>query len=71
MLGDPGFGRLVEVWLPLSWSLNMINRSMGHRDLYPFVLPAAVLQKMRFIHNLVQPGDTGQGFPATMPLGDL
>ena len=34
------------MWLPLSWALNMVNRSMGRDDLYPFVLPAAVLEKM-------------------------
>jgi hypothetical protein len=55
--GDVGFDLIIGWWLPLTWALNQINRSMGHRDLYPFVLPAAVLQKMRFIHNLVQPGE--------------
>ncbi|MCX4093728.1 zinc-binding metallopeptidase family protein [Nocardia sp. alder85J] len=51
-LGRAGFDRIIELWLPLSWSLNMINRSMGHHDLYPFVLADAVLDKMRFIHDL-------------------
>ena len=36
----------------------MINRSMGHRDLYPFVLPPAVLEKMRLVHRLVAVADT-------------
>ena len=31
----------------------MINRSMGKEDLYPFVLPPAVLDKMRFIHTII------------------
>jgi hypothetical protein len=31
----------------------MVNRSMGHDDLYPFVLPAAVLEKMQFIHTVI------------------
>ena len=53
LAGDPGFDRIIELWLPLSWSLNMINRSMGHADLYPFVLAPAVLQKMRLVHHLV------------------
>jgi hypothetical protein len=53
LAGDAGFDHIVAVWLPLSWSLNMINRSMGHPDLYPFVLPAAVLDKMRLIHDFV------------------
>ncbi len=43
--GEAGFDRLIELWLPLSWSLNMINRSMGHKDLYPFVLPPKVLDQ--------------------------
>ncbi len=51
--GDVGFDRIIELWLPLSWSLNMVNRSMGRDDLYPFVLPAAVLEKMRLVHRLV------------------
>jgi hypothetical protein len=41
------------MWLPLSWSLNMVNRSMGHDDLYPFVLPVAVLDKMQFVHTVI------------------
>jgi hypothetical protein len=53
LAGDIGFDRIIELWLPLSWSLNMINRSMGHTDLYPFVLQPAVLDKMRFVHSLV------------------
>ena len=53
LAGDAGFDRMIELWLPLTWSLNMINRSMGHKDLYPFVLPPAVLDKMRLVHKLV------------------
>jgi hypothetical protein len=53
VLGPSGFDTIIEMWLPLSWSLNMINRSMGKDDLYPFVLPAAVLDKMRFVHNII------------------
>ena len=26
---------------------------MGKEDLYPFVLPAPVLEKMRFIHTVI------------------
>ena len=52
-LGPSAFPNIIEMWLPLSWSLNMVNRSMGRDDLYPFVLPAAVLDKMRFIHTVI------------------
>ena len=51
--GDVGFEQLIGWWLPLTWALNQINRSMGHPDLYPFVLPPAVLDKIRFVHNLM------------------
>ncbi len=53
--GDVGFDRIVEWWLPLTWALNQINRSMGHPDLYPFVLPEPVLTKIRYVHNLISP----------------
>ncbi|MFZ0225824.1 MAG: putative zinc-binding metallopeptidase, partial [Mycobacterium sp.] len=53
-LGPSAFPNIIDLWLPLSWSLNMVNRSMGHDDLYPFVLPAAVLEKMQFIHTVIE-----------------
>jgi hypothetical protein len=40
------------VWVPLSSTLNMINRSMGKDDLYPFVIPAPVLDKLDFVASL-------------------
>jgi hypothetical protein len=54
VLGPSGFDTTIELWLPLAWALNMVNRSMGKEDLYPFVLPPAVLDKMRFIHTIVE-----------------
>lgn len=53
MLGPSGFDTMIDMWLPLAWALNMVNRSMGKDDLYPFVLPPAVLEKMRFIHTVI------------------
>jgi hypothetical protein len=52
-LGPSGFDTIIEMWLPLAWALNMVNRSMGKDDLYPFVLPVPVLEKMRFIHTVI------------------
>jgi hypothetical protein len=54
VLGPSGFDQIIDMWLPLAWALNMINRSMGKEDLYPFVLPVAVLNKMRFIHTVIE-----------------
>jgi hypothetical protein len=53
VLGPSGFDTIIEMWLPLAWALNMVNRSMGHDDLYPFVLAGPVLEKMRFIHTVI------------------
>lgn len=53
ILGPSGFDTIIQMWLPLAWSLNMVNRSMGKDDLYPFVLPVPVLEKMRFIHTVI------------------
>ena len=53
VLGPSGFDTIIEMWLPLAWSLNMVNRSMGRDDLYPFMLPGPVLEKMRFIHTVI------------------
>ncbi|MCG5433645.1 putative zinc-binding metallopeptidase [Mycobacterium sp. MYCO198283] len=53
VLGPSGFDTIIDMWLPLAWALNMVNRSMGRDDLYPFVLPPPVLEKMRFIHTVI------------------
>jgi hypothetical protein len=45
---------VVGIWMPLSVALNMINRSMGHEDLYPFVIPSAVLDKLDFVASLAK-----------------
>ena len=47
------FDRVIDEWLPLTYALNAINRSMGKGDLYPFVLPPAVIRKLAFIHDIV------------------
>jgi hypothetical protein len=40
------------IWVPLTVALNMINRSMGKDDLYPFVIPTPVLDKLDFVSSL-------------------
>lgn len=54
---EPGdFAEIIDTWLPLTYALNAVNRSMGFNDLYPFVLAPAVLRKLRFVHDLVVAG---------------
>ncbi len=43
-------------WLELSYALNQINRSMGHGDLYPFVLVPNVIRKLAFVDHLAHRG---------------
>jgi len=45
--------RIVDAWLPLTFAVNSINRSMGVPDLYPFVLAPTVIVKLAFIHALI------------------
>jgi hypothetical protein len=47
------FDVLIDSWLPLTYALNAVNRSMGKKDLYPFVLSPTVLEKLRLVHALV------------------
>lgn len=45
---------LINQWLPLTQFLNSMNRSMGQQDMYPFVLPDTVINKLAFIDHLVR-----------------
>jgi hypothetical protein len=45
--------RIIESWLPLTFAVNSINRSMGLSDLYPFVLPPPVIVKLTFLHDRI------------------
>ena len=49
--------RLVEAWLPLTYAMNSINRSMGLQDLYPFILTPAVIVKINFVHACIHSQD--------------
>ena len=43
---------LIDAWLPLTFAVNSLNRSMGQPDLYPFVLSEAVIGKLGYIDAL-------------------
>lgn len=60
----PGpFSNVMDGWLPLTFAVNALNRSMGLADLYPFVLAPAVVEKLDFIHRLVH-GEVPADLPA-------
>ena len=45
--------RIIDSWLPLTFAVNSINRSMGIADLYPFVLAPQAIVKLSFIHDRI------------------
>ncbi|MEP9376297.1 putative zinc-binding peptidase [Aquabacter sp. CN5-332] len=71
---------LVEAWVPLTVALNSVNRSMGQPDLYPFILSQPAVEKLQFVHELIQgtPAQRAQreaawkaicdGLPSTSPM---
>ncbi len=44
---------VIAQWLPVARFLNAMNRSLGHPDSYPFLLPPAVLDKMSTVQRLL------------------
>ena len=52
--GDAGAQELLDAWLPLTYALNAMNRSMGSSDLYPFVISPPVAGKLALVHRLVR-----------------
>jgi hypothetical protein len=51
--GGDAFSEIIDNWLPLTYALNAVNRSMGLEDLYPFTLGPKVMDKLSFIHGRV------------------
>jgi hypothetical protein len=51
--------RLIDIWLPLTFAMNSINRSMGQQDLYPFALAPPAISKLTFVHERIRGNDEG------------
>ena len=67
--GDPigrPFDDLIASWYPLTYALNSLSRGLGVADVYPFVVSAPAVEKLRFIHETVahQPATTLASKPA-------
>jgi hypothetical protein len=45
---------LLDTWIPLTYALNAINRSMGEADVYPFIISPEVKSKLEFIDRLTR-----------------
>jgi hypothetical protein len=48
------FDAIARSWLPFVFAMNSISRTIGLRDIYPFILSPAVIGKLGFIHDLLQ-----------------
>ncbi len=48
------FDDLITAWVPLTLALNSLNRSMGLADTYPFVLSTPAIEKLRFVHDVIE-----------------
>jgi hypothetical protein len=51
---------VIGAWLPLTFALNSLNRSMGESDLYPFILSPAAIRKLGFVLDLTRPAGSGR-----------
>jgi hypothetical protein len=51
---EKNFTKLFEDWCKLTASLNALNRSMGLDDAYPFVVSISALNKLRFVHRVIE-----------------
>jgi hypothetical protein len=52
--------QIIDAWAPFVVAMNSVNRAMGRPDLYPFVLAPPVIEKLRFVHDLVR-GASAEG----------
>jgi hypothetical protein len=50
------FEGIIGAWAELSIALNSMNRAMGLPDTYPFVLSPAIINKLRFIFEVIADG---------------
>jgi hypothetical protein len=50
---DRRFADLIQRWIPLTVTINSINRSMGLEDPYPFVLSRPVVDKLHLVHQII------------------
>lgn len=51
------FDDLIAGWFPVTFALNSLNRGMGLSDLYPFVLTEKTIDKLRFVHDVIEHAD--------------
>lgn len=64
------FEEVIAAWSRLTIALNSLNRSMGLPDIYPFVLSRTVIEKIRFIAEVIAGRDLSPpAFDSPAPIG--
>jgi hypothetical protein len=48
------FEDVIGAWYPLTFALNSLNRGMGLPDIYPFVLSEPAIDKLHFVHDVIE-----------------
>lgn len=72
MAGAPAdFSELLSAWIPLTHFANSLNRSIGLRDWYPFVLSDTVINKLRLIHAIICERPRGPRMPTAPVTGQV
>jgi hypothetical protein len=46
------FSEIFNMWLPLTFAINSLNRSMGYDDFYGFLISPHIVGKLSFIHEI-------------------
>ena len=46
------FDEMMDDWFTMTYVLNSLNRGMGLKDMYPFVLSQPAVEKLRFVHRV-------------------
>ena len=49
-----GIDPTMAAWLPITFAVNSLNRTMGQPDLYPFIISPTTARKLDYIRDLVQ-----------------
>jgi hypothetical protein len=48
------FESVIDAWFSVTYVLNNLNRSLGQQDAYPFVLSNPTIEKLRFVHQVIE-----------------
>jgi hypothetical protein len=48
------FDAVMDAWFAVTYVLNNLNRSLGQQDAYPFVLSDPTIEKLRFVHQMIE-----------------